>query len=147
MGVFATRSPFRPNPIGLSCVRLERIEQHPQWGPVLWVAGADLMDGTPIYDVKPYLPYADCRPEAAGGFASQPKEASLRVECPPELLGPVEEERRAALLGVLAQDPRPTYQHDPDRVYGLAFGGWEVKFTVAEDMLTVREILHRRQEP
>ena len=147
MGVFATRSPFRPNPIGLSCVRLERIEQHPQWGPVLWVAGADLMDGTPIYDVKPYLPYADCRPEAAGGFASQPKEASLRVECPPELLEPVEEERRAALLGVLAQDPRPTYQHDPDRVYGLAFGGWEVKFTVAEDMLTVREILHRRQEP
>ena len=147
MGVFATRSPFRPNPIGLSCVRLERIEQHPQWGPVLWVAGADLMDGTPIYDVKPYLPYADCRPEAAGGFASQPKEASLRVECPPELLEPVEEERRAALLGVLAQDPRPTYQHDPDRVYGLAFGGWEVKFTVAEDVLTVREIFHRRQEP
>ena len=79
MGVFATRSPFRPNPIGLSCVRLERIEQHPQWGPALWVAGADLMDGTPIYDVKPYLPYADCRPEAAGGFASQPREASLRV--------------------------------------------------------------------
>ena len=147
MGVFATRSPFRPNPIGLSCVRLERIEQHPQWGPALWVAGADLMDGTPIYDVKPYLPYADCRPEAAGGFASQPKEASLRVECPPELLEPVEEARRAALLGVLAQDPRPTYQHDPDRVYGLAFGGWEVKFTVAEDVLTVREIFHRRQEP
>ena len=143
----STRSPFRPNPIGLSCVRLERIEQHPQWGPVLWVAGADLMDGTPIYDVKPYLPYADCRPEAAGGFASQPKEASLRVECPPELLEPVEEARRAALLGVLAQDPRPTYQHDPDRVYGLAFGGWEVKFTVAEDVLTVREIFHRRQEP
>ena len=140
MGVFATRSPFRPNPIGLSCVRLERIEQHPQWGPVLWVAGADLMDGTPIYDVKPYLPYADCRPEAVGGFASQPKEASLRVECPLELLEPVEESRRAALLGVLAQDPRPTYQHDPDRVYGLAFGGWEVKFTVAEDVLTVREI-------
>ena len=100
MGVFATRSPFRPNPIGLSCVRLERIEQHPQWGPVLWVAGADLMDGTPIYDVKPYLPYADCRPEAVGGFASQPKEASLRVECPLELLEPVEESRRAALLGV-----------------------------------------------
>ena len=82
-----------------------------------------------------------------GGFASQPKEASLRVECPPELLEPVEEARRAALLGVLAQDPRPTYQHDPDRVYGLAFGGWEVKFTVAEDVLTVREIFHRRQEP
>ena len=147
MGVFATRSPFRPNPIGLSCVRLERIEQHPQWGPVLWVAGADLMDGTPICAVKPYLLYADRRPQAAGGFASQPKEASLRVECPTELLEPVEEARRAALLGVLAQDPRPTYQHDPDRVYGLAFGGWEVKFTVAEDVLTVREIFHRRQEP
>ena len=146
MGVFATRSPFRPNPIGLSCVRLERIEQHPQWGPVLWVAGADLMDGTPIYDVKPYLPYADCRPEAMGGFSSQPKEASLRVECPPELLEPVEEDRRAALLGVLAQDPRPTYQHDPDRVYGLAFGGWEVKFTVAGNVLTVREIFRRQQE-
>lgn len=147
MGVFATRSPFRPNPIGLSCVRLERIGQHPQWGSVLWVAGADLMDGTPIYDVKPYLPYADCRPEAMGGFASQPKAASLRVECPPELLEPVEEGRRAALLGVLAQDPRPTYQHDPDRVYGLAFGGWEVKFTVAEDVLTVREIAPWRREP
>lgn len=147
MGVFATRSPFRPNPIGLSCVRLERIGQHPQWGPVLWVAGADLMDGTPIYDVKPYLPYADCRPEAMGGFASQPKAASLRVECPPKLLEPVEEGRRAALLGVLAQDPRPTYQHDPDRVYGLAFGGWEVKFTVAEDVLTVREIAPWRREP
>ena len=116
MGVFATRSPFRPNPIGLSCVRLERIEQHPQWGPALWVAGADLMDGTPIYDVKPYLPYADCRPEAAGGFASQPKEASLRVECPPELLEPVEEARRAALLGVLAQDPRPPISTTRTRV-------------------------------
>ena len=147
MGVFATRSPFRPNPLGLSSVQLEAIEHRPDVGPVLIVRGADLMDGTPIYDVKPYLPYADCRPEAAGGFASQPKEASLRVECPPELLEPVEEARRAALLGVLAQDPRPTYQHDPDRVYGLAFGGWEVKFTVAEDVLTVREIFHRRQEP
>ena len=140
MGVFATRSPFRPNPIGLSCVRLERIEQHPQWGPVLWVAGADLMDGTPIYDVKPYLPYADCRPEAVGGFASQPKEASLRVECPLELLEPVEESRRAALLGVLAQDPRPTYQHDPDRVYGFLFAGQEVRFTVDGDRLQVVDI-------
>ena len=147
MGVFATRSPFRPNPIGLSCVRLEGIRREPELGHVLEVSGADLMDGTPILDIKPYIPYADCRPEAAGGFASQPKEASLRVECPPELLEPVEEARRAALLGVLAQDPRPTYQHDPDRVYGLAFGGWEVKFTVAEDVLTVREIFHRRQEP
>ena len=140
MGVFATRSPFRPNPIGLSCVRLQGIRREPELGHVLEVSGADLMDGTPILDIKPYIPYADCRPEAVGGFASQPKEASLRVECPLELLEPVEESRRAALLGVLAQDPRPTYQHDPDRVYGLAFGGWEVKFTVAEDVLTVREI-------
>ena len=147
VGVFASRSPFRPNPLGLSAVKLENIVLQSPEGPLLRVSGADLLHGTPILDIKPYLPYADCRPEAAGGFASQPKEASLRVECPPELLEPVEEARRAALLGVLAQDPRPTYQHDPDRVYGLAFGGWEVKFTVAEDVLTVREIFHRRQEP
>lgn len=140
MGVFATRSPFRPNPIGLSCVRLEKIEHHPQYGPVLWVAGADLMDGSPIYDIKPYIPYADCRPEAAGGFASQPKEPTLRVECPPELLARVPEPLREALLGVLAQDPRPQYQHRPDRVYGLSFGGLEIKFTVEEDCLTVRQV-------
>ena len=145
MGVFATRSPFRPNPIGLSCVRLERIEQHPQWGPALWVAGADLMDGTPIYDVKPYLPYADCRPEAAGGFASQPKEPTLQVEIAPELLAQVPEELREALLGVLAQDPRPQYQHRPDRVYGLEFGPLEVKFTVEGELLTVRQVQNRRR--
>lgn len=145
MGVFATRSPFRPNPIGLSCVRLERIEQHPQWGPALWVAGADLMDGTPIYDVKPYLPYADCRPEAAGGFASQPKEPTLQVEIAPELLSQVPEELREALLGVLAQDPRPQYQHRPDRVYGLEFGPLEVKFTVEGELLTVRQVQDGRR--
>lgn len=145
MGVFATRSPFRPNPIGLSCVRLERIEQHPQWGQVLWVAGADLMDGTPIYDVKPYLPYADCRPEAAGGFASQPKEPTLQVEIAPELLAQVPEELREALLGVLAQDPRPQYQHRPDRVYGLEFGPLEVKFTVERELLTVHQVQNRRR--
>ncbi len=135
MGVFATRSPFRPNPIGLSCVRLEGVELHPQLGPVLHIAGADLMDGSPIYDIKPYLPYADCRPEAVGGFAGQPKEPTLQVEDPEGLLGRVEAEKRAALVGVLAQDPRPTYQHDPQRVYGMAFGGWEVKFQVREDRL------------
>ena len=128
------------SPIGLSCVRLEKIEHHPQYGPVLWVAGADLMDGSPIYDIKPYIPYADCRPEAAGGFASQPKEPTLRVECPPELLARVPEPLREALLGVLAQDPRPQYQHRPDRVYGLSFGGLEIKFTVEEDCLTVRQV-------
>ena len=141
MGVFATRSPFRPNPIGLSCVKLEGVETHPQYGPVLVVAGADLMDGSPIYDIKPYLPYADCHPQAVGGFASQPKEPTLQVECPPEMLEQVPSHLREALLGVLAQDPRPQYQHSPNRVYGLAFGELEVKFTVEGERLTVREIL------
>ena len=145
MGVFATRSPFRPNPIGLSCVALEGIQRHPECGPVLLVRGADLMDGTPIYDIKPYLPYADCHPEAAGGFASQPKEPTLQVEIAPELLAQVPEELREALLGVLAQDPRPQYQHRPDRVYGLEFGPLEVKFTVEGALLTVRQVQNRRR--
>ena len=145
MGVFATRSPFRPNPIGLSCVALEGIQRHPECGPVLLVRGADLMDGTPIYDIKPYLPYADCHPEAAGGFASQPKEPTLQVEIAPELLAQVPEELREALLGVLAQDPRPQYQHRPDRVYGLEFGPLEVKFTVEGELLTVRQVQNRRR--
>lgn len=137
MGVFATRSPFRPNPIGLSCVGLEGVELHTPQGPVIHVTGADLMDGSPIYDIKPYIPYADCRPQAVGGFASAPKEATLEVDIPPELLAQVPEELREALIGVLAQDPRPTYQHDPERVYGMAFGGYEVKFRVNEKTLTV----------
>lgn len=140
LGVFATRSPFRPNPLGLSCVRLLAVRQDQDLGPVLLVAGADLMDGTPIYDVKPYLPYADCKPEAAGGFASQPKGADLTVDCPAELLEAVPEAKRSALLAVLAQDPRPQYQDDPARVYGMAFAGAEVKFQVDGDMLTVLEI-------
>ena len=101
------------------------------------VAGADLMDGTPIYDIKPYLPYADCKPEAAGGFASAPKEATLSVDIPPHLLAHIPEEKRAALTGVLAQDPRPSYQDDPQRVYGMSFGGLEVKFRVEGTALTV----------
>ena len=141
LGVFATRSPFRPNPIGLSCVRLVEVRQDRELGPVLTVAGADLLDGTPIYDVKPYLPYADCKPEAVDGFAAQPKGADLEVDCPPELLEIVPEGKRAALLAVLAQDPRPQYQDDPDRVYGMAFAGAEVKFRVAGDRLTVTEIV------
>ena len=145
MGVFATRSPFRPNPIGLSCVALEGIQRHPEYGPVLLVRGADLMDGTPIYDIKPYLPYADCHPEAAGGFASQPKEPTLQVEIAPELLAQVPEALREALLGVLAQDPRPQYQHRPDRVYGLEFGPLEVKFTVEGELLTVRQVQDGRR--
>ena len=144
LGVFATRSPFRPNPIGLSCVRLVRLEQDPHLGPVLVVAGADLMDGTPIYDIKPYLPYADCKPEAVGGFASQPKEPSLQVEIPERLLALVPEEKRGALCGVLAQDPRPQYQKDPQRVYGMAFGELEVRFQVEGEQLRVVEIFLRK---
>ena len=140
LGVFATRSPFRPNPLGLSCVRLVEVRQDRALGPVLVVAGADLLDGTPIYDVKPYLPYADCKPDAVGGFAAQPKGADLTVDCPPALLDCVPEDKRAALLAVLAQDPRPQYQDDPARVYGMAFAGLEVKFRVTGERLTVTEI-------
>ena len=140
LGVFATRSPFRPNPLGLSCVRLLEIRQDRAQGPVLVVAGADLMDGTPIYDVKPYLPYADCKPDAVGGFAARPKGADLAVDCSPALLDRVPEDKRAALLAVLAQDPRPQYQDDPERVYGMAFAGLEVRFQVAGERLTVTEI-------
>ena len=141
LGVFATRLPFRPTPIGLSCVRLVELRQDRELGPVLIVAGADLLDGTPIYDVKPYLPYADCKPEAVGGFAARPKEAELEVDCPDSLLAAVPEDKRAALLAVLAQDPRPQYQDNPDRVYGMSFAGLEVKFRVERKGLTVTEIL------
>ena len=140
MGVFATRSPFRPNPIGLSCVKLDRVELHPELGPVIHVAGADLLDGTPIYDIKPYLPYADCRPDAVGGFASAPKEATLQVSCPEALLAQFPADRRDALLAVLAQDPRPSYHNDPEREYGMVFAGYNVRFTVNADTLTVRSI-------
>ena len=140
LGVFATRSPFRPNPLGLSAVGLESVELHTPKGPVLHVSGADLMDGTPIYDIKPYLPYADARPEASAGFTSRVDRARLAVDCPPALLERVPPEKRAALLGVLAEDPRPSYQDDPARVYGMSFAGLEVRFTAAEGRLTVREI-------
>lgn len=140
MGVFATRSPFRPNPIGLSCVKLEKVDYTAPGGPVLLVRGADLLDGTPIFDVKPYVPLADCRPQAVGGFSDQHREDGLSVHFPPALLEQVPEEKRAALLGVLAQDPRPSYQHDPQRVYGMAFAGLEVRFTVEGNTLTVRGI-------
>ena len=140
MGVFATRSPFRPNPIGLSCVKIERIELHTEDGPVIFVSGADLMNGTPIYDIKPYLPYADCRPEASGGFAEAVRRKRLAVDCPPELLAQIPEPHRAAVLEILAQDPRPSYQHDPERVYGMAYAGMDVRFSVDGERLTVREI-------
>lgn len=143
LGVFATRSPFRPNPIGLSCVKLLGVDLHTPDGPVIRVAGADLLDGTPIYDIKPYLPYADCKPEAVGGFASQPKEATLEVDIPTELLSAIPENKLASLRGVLAQDPRPSYQDDPDRVYGMTFGGLEVKFRVHGTLLTVCQVERR----
>ena len=136
MGVFATRSPFRPNPIGLSCVRLERVELHTGSGPVLHVRGADLLSGTPIYDIKPYIPYADCHPEATCGFAPPPGQP-LEVVIPERWLSAIPEQLREALRGVLAQEPRPSYQNDPERVYGMSFGGVEVKFTVREHTLTV----------
>ncbi|MCI7473786.1 MAG: tRNA (N6-threonylcarbamoyladenosine(37)-N6)-methyltransferase TrmO [Clostridiales bacterium] len=140
MGVFATRSPFRPNAIGLSCVKLESIEKDPRLGTVLVVSGADLMDGTPILDIKPYLPYADAHPEALGGFTGNVGGKVLEVSFPTELLEQVPEGKREALMGVLSRDPRPSYQHDPHRVYGMAFAGLEVGFTVDGEVLTVRSI-------
>lgn len=139
LGVFATRSPFRPNGLGLSCVKLEGVELTAPEGPVLHVSGADLMDGTPIYDVKPYVPYADCRPEATEGFAPAP-EGRLRVVISPEMEERIPAGQREALRGVLSWDPRPHYQNDPRRVYGMAFGGMEVRFTVEGETLTVVEV-------
>ena len=140
MGVFATRSPFRPNPIALSCVKLAGVEQTAEYGTVLRIKGADLMDGTPILDIKPYIPYADSRPDALGGFASVPAGEVLEVVIPSELLERIPAGRREALRGVLAQDPRPHYQNDPERVYGFGFAGMEVKFSVEGKQLTVRDI-------
>ncbi len=137
MGVFATRSPFRPNALGLSSVRLDRVELDPALGPVLHVSGADLMDGTPIFDIKPYLPYTDSHPQAAGGFTDGLAHAPLTVACDPALLEHIPADSREGLLGVLAGDPRPRYQEDPQRVYGLSFAGRNVKFTVDGDRLTV----------
>ena len=143
MGVFATRSPFRPNPLGLSSVKLEAIEHRPDVGPVLIVRGADLMDGTPIYDIKPYIPYADCHPDASEGFTGQTRMHLLQVEFPPTLMAQVPEADRDALTGVLASDPRPSYQHDPERVYGMEFAGLEVHFRVDGEVLTVTGIGRR----
>ena len=140
VGVFATRSPFRPNALGLSVVKLERVEIDPTLGPVLHVAGADLLDGTPVYDIKPYIPYADAHPEALGGFTDQTPRVRLAVSCPENLLARVPEEKRDALLGVRAEDPRPSYQNDPERVYGMAFADLEVRFTVEGETLTVVDI-------
>lgn len=140
MGVFATRSPFRPNNLGLSCVRLLGLEQTKEYGTVIHVAGADLLDGTPIFDIKPYIPYADAQPDALGGFTTKADDYLLTVDFPDALLQQLPKDKQAAAIGVLAHDPRPSYQRDSDRVYGLQFAGFDIRFTVNEKTLTVTEI-------
>lgn len=140
VGVFASRSPFRPNPIGLSCVKLERIEQRADVGAVLIVSGADLLDNTPIFDIKPYLPYADCHLGAVGGYADEKKDYRLQVEFPTHLLEKIPKEKQDGLLECLADDPRPSYQDDPTREYGMRFADFEIKFTVNADTLTVFDV-------
>lgn len=139
-GVFATRSPFRPNPIGLSSVKLEKVEIDPKLGPVLYVTGIDLMDGTPIYDIKPYIAYTDSHPDAISGFANKPAEYLLEVQFPAELLEKVAPQKRESLEAVLAHDPRPQYQDDPTRVYGMSFGCYEVRFSVSGMTLNVLDV-------
>jgi len=145
MGVFATRSPFRPNPIGLSCVKLEEVELHPKKGPLLHVSGADLLDGTPIYDTKPYVKYSDCHADAVCGFADLYADYALEVVFPEEERSKVAKDKLKALIQVLAQDPRPTYQQDPNRIYGLEFADYEVKFTVENHVLTVYAVEERTE--
>ncbi|NLD51312.1 MAG: tRNA (N6-threonylcarbamoyladenosine(37)-N6)-methyltransferase TrmO [Clostridiales bacterium] len=140
MGVFATRSPFRPNPIGLSCVKLQEVVHHPEWGLCLRVSGIDLMDQSPLYDIKPYLPYADCIPDATGGFAEDGPPPLLQVEIPSKWLMLIPASHHQALQDVLAQDPRPAYQEDPERVYGFVFAGFNVRFRVEGSTARVCEI-------
>ena len=140
MGVFATRSPFRPNHMGLSSVKHLGVEHTVQYGTVLHVGGADLMDGTPIFDIKPYIPYSDCHTDATGGFTDSAGDFLLNVDFPPELLNKLPEEKQEAAIAVLSHDPRPSYQRKPDRVYGLTFAGFDIRFKVAEDVLTVEEV-------
>ena len=146
MGVFATRSPFRPNALGLSSVRLTGIEQHATLGAVLHVTGADLMDGTPIYDIKPYLPYTDSHPDARSGFAPQAADTLLEVQCPQELLEVLPPALRPSLTALLAHDPRPQYQHDPGRLYGMEYGGCEIKFRVTGQTAVVERIDPKRHD-
>lgn len=143
MGVFATRSPFRPNNLGLSCVKLLGVEHTEEFGTVLHVGGADLMDGTPIFDVKPYIPYSDSHPEASGGFTDTAGEFLLNVHFPDALLEKLPAGKRSAAIGVLSHDPRPSYQRSADRVYGLVFAGFDIRFTVKDDTLTVIEVNSR----
>lgn len=143
VGVFASRSPYRPNDIGLSCVRLERLEITEQEGPVLQVSGIDLMDGTPIYDIKPYIPLSDCHPEASEGYTEETKQHKLSVDFPQKLLEIYPEEQRAAILGVLAEDPRPAYVQDEERIYGVSYGGYNVRFRIVEDLVRVCAVERR----
>ena len=140
MGVFATRSPFRPNNLALSCVRFLGLEETKEFGTVIHVGGADLMDGTPIFDIKPYISYADCKPEALGGFTGGTEGELLEVDFPAPLLEKLPEDKRLAVIGILAHDPRPSYQKDAHRVYGLTFAGFDVRFSVDGNVLTVQEI-------
>ncbi len=137
VGVFATRSPFRPNSIGLSSVKLERVEYSADEGPVLYVSGCDLMNGTPIYDIKPYLPYTDSHPDASGGFTDTLADRRLEVIIPDEILACIPQDKIKTLIGILSQDPRPSYQNDSERVYGFGFAGYEIRFTVSDSVLTV----------
>lgn len=140
MGVFATRSPFRPNNLGLSCIQLLGVETTPDVGTVLHVGGADLLDGTPIFDIKPYIPYADCHPEATGGFTDSAGDFLLSVDFPPNLLNRLPAGKREAAAAVLSHDPRPSYQRTPGRVYGLSFAGYDIRFTVEENHLQVLDV-------
>ena len=140
LGVFATRSPFRPNNLGLSCVRLIQVERTEKLGTVLHVGGADLMDGTPIFDIKPYIPYSDCKPDATGGFTDHADDFLLRVDFPAPLLEKLPAQKRQAAIGVLSHDPRPAYQRTAGRVYRLTFAGLNIRFTVSDDTLTVLEV-------
>jgi tRNA-Thr(GGU) m(6)t(6)A37 methyltransferase TsaA len=141
MGTFATRSPFRPNPIGLSCVRLEKIRSYTSSGPEIQVSGIDMMDGTPIFDIKPYLPYTDCRPDATGGFTDNIQKRVLQVDVASELLNRIPFDKQKALLSTLSLDPRPSYQNDSDRIYGFLFSDFEIKFSVKEQEIFVVDIL------
>lgn len=141
LGVFATRSPFRPNSLGLSSVKLERVEYSDTLGPVLTVSGADLMDMTPIIDIKPYLPYTDSHPDALCGFADEVRSYSLEVDFPESLLERLPEDKRGGALGMLAHDPRPQYHDDPDRLYGVLFAGYDIQFTVKDGVLAVRDVV------
>ena len=140
MGVFATRSPFRPNNLALSCVRLLGMEHTEKYGTVLHVGGADLMDGTPILDIKPYIPYSDCKPQASGGFTDHAADFLLDVDFPSELLEKLPAEKREAAIGVLSHDPRPSHQRNEERLYGLTFAGFNIRFTVQGKLLTVRAV-------